>query len=434
MYFPVVHADQRVASGDDGENDADVEMGIIPGRNSDTHSMHHFRTASDGFGESQAGTELSEVEVNDKEVIACTSSSFQLLGGAVDTILTMHILVFLNAEDLALLSATNRYLNRLSRSAMLWDILYRRDFILEGPDRLDSGPQLVPRPYGQPVPSVITTNSRNSAAPYSKQNYVHRHGEYHQRIDRAKEDDHQAQLEAARSLRKRAIEQFLDFTQVRLLGPIFIGSIFLTIILYCQRVDGLNIPYWMCFLPLLIALLYTFLSAILLYCINVNAYSPTHFLRGLWMEFRGPLVFIYQEILNSHRRLLYGFCVFLVLCILEVMLVATKLSPSTPESIRDNYLPWAVVFIPIWVCLVLYCALPFAVPELDGGVFASSILMFYIPLLVFFVCLTVKLTGQEDGHSEHAKIRLALMLIPFWIIEGCMLLGSLVLFGVGLHG
>jgi hypothetical protein len=434
MYFPVVHADQRVASGDDRDNDADVEMGIIPGRNSDTLSMHHFRTASDGYGESQAGTELSEVEVNDKEVFACTSSSFQQLGGTVDTILTMHILVFLNAEDLALLSATNKYFNHLSRSAMLWDILYRRDFMLEDPERRDSATQIVPRPYGQSIPSIIVTATGTPTVSYSKQNYLHRHHEYHQRIDRAKEDDQQAQQEAARSLRKRAIEQFLDFTQVRLLGPIFIGSIFLTIILYCQRVDGLDIAYWMCFLPLLIALFYTLLSVILLYCVNINAYSPTHFLRGLWMDFRGPLVFIYQEILNSHRRLLYGFCWFLVLCILEVMLVATKLSPSTPDSIRTTYLPWAVVFLPIWICLVLYCAIPFTVPELDGGVFVSTIVMFYVPLLVFFVCLTVKLTGEEEGHSHHAKIRLALMLIPFWIIEGCMLLGSLVLFGVGLHG
>jgi hypothetical protein len=434
MYFPMAHADQRVASGDNGDNDADVEMGIIPERNSDTLSMHHFRTVSDGFGESQTGTELSEIEVNDKAIPACTSSSFQLLSGAVDTILTMHILVFLNAEDLALLSATNRYLNYLSRSAMLWDVLYRRDFMLDETDRRDSGTQLILRSYGQPIPAVITATTGKTPAGYSKQNYVQRHNEYHQRIGRAKEDDQRAQLEAARSLRKRAIEQFLDFTQVRLLGPIFIGSIFLTIILYCQRVDGLDIPYWMCFLPLLIALLYILLSAILLYCINVNAYSTTHLLRGLWAEFRGPLVFIYQEILNSHRRLLYGFCVFLVLCLLEVILVATKLSPSTPETLRDTYLPWAVVFIPIWVCLVLYCALPIAVPELDGGVFVSTVVMFYIPILVFFVCLTVKLTGQEDGHSEHAKMRLALMLIPFWIIEGCMLLGSLVLFGVGLHG
>lgn len=232
------------------------------------------------------------------------------------------------------------------------------------------------------------------------------------------------QAEALRSARVHSLEDILDLTQVRLILPLIIGCIFLTIILLCQRIDGLDISYWMCFIPLLVALLYTVLSFRVLQVVRKHQFSASHILRGLWTNFRSPLVFIYQELLGSQMSAVYGTIALLVLCILQVMLVATKLSPSTPQDIRDHFLPWGVVFIPIWLCFALYCALPVAFRSIDPGAFVASIVLFYVPLFVFFVCLTVKLVGEQH-HTGHRRIRLALMLIPFWILEALILLGSL---------
>jgi hypothetical protein len=65
--------------------------------------------------------------------------------------------------------------------------------------------------------------------------------------------------------------------------------------------------------------------------------------------------------------------------------------------------------------------------EGDGGAYLAGLVLLWLPLLILFICLTVKLNGQ-DNHFYTAKsgsMRLALIFIPFWIIEASVMVGSL---------
>ena len=57
------------------------------------------------------------------------------------------------------------------------------------------------------------------------------------------------------------------------------------------------------------------------------------------------------------------------------------------------------------------------VREVLTGPFALLVIFAWIPLFLFFVCLTVKLTG-DDTNSVDGRIRMALIFMPFWIFEG----------------
>lgn len=407
----------------------DLENQIIAGGGSNTMSTSHFRNVSDDGGSVGRHTDMTDIELSLKESYSYRHSPFQKLDGSIDSILVMNILVYLSATELSVLGRTNRYFARVSRAPALWSTLYRRDFTLDDlPEHSDSVSQVSLRPT---LHSAITVQSAAVTA-YSKALYTRRYEEYNLRLNRSKEETLQVQAEALRSARVYTIENILDLSQVRLIMPLSIGCVLLTIILFCQKVDGLNISYWMCFIPLLVALLYAFLSFRVVQVVHQHNYSSTHILRGLWLNFRSPLVFVYQEMLGLQTSALYGILALLVLCILQVMLIATKLSPSTPPDIRNHYLPWGVVFIPIWIFFALYCALPIAFRNIDPGAFVASIMLLYIPLLVFFVCLAVKMTGVQH-HSGHRRIRLALMLIPFWILQALILLGSLFFLVAGIH-
>eukprot|EP01032_Pedospumella_encystans_P014369 gene14369-16506_t len=242
----------------------------------------------------------------------------------------------------------------------------------------------------------------------------------------------EAQEETLRAARVRCVENFLDLTQVRVIIPLILASVILTITLFARKVDGSEIAYWVCFVPLLVALVYVALSFYLLKVLHRYEGSPKLILRGIWDNFRGPVMFVYQEILGAHLRLVYAVLGLLAVFIIQVLLVATKLSSTTPNELQEHYLPWPVVFIPIWLCLVLYCALPVFVRNIDAGAFLSLMCLFVVPTLIFFVCLTVKLSGAQNN-SPQRKIRLALMLIPFWILEGVILLGSLLFLLIGIH-
>lgn len=414
----------RSASVDSDELASTIDLEsqvVVQGGSSDTMSMSHFRNVSDDAGSVGRHTDMTDIEISLKDSHSYLHSAFYKLDGSNDSILVMSILVYLNAKELIALGSTNRYFARVSLAPTLWNLLYRRDFTVEEPvDPSDSVSQISIRPT---LHSVVTHQSAFVLA-YSKAMYARRYCEYNERITRSIEETLEVQSEARHSARVHTIETILDLTQVRLILPLTIGCVFLTIILLCQRIDGLDISYWMCFIPILVALLYAVLSFRVLQIVHKHQYSGTHILRGLWANFRSPLVFIYQELLGSHMSAVYGTIALLILCILQVMLVATKLSPSTPQDMRDHYLPWGVVFIPIWMFFTMYCMLPLAFRSIDPGAFVASILFFFIPTFVFFVCLTVKLAGEQH-HSGHRRIRLALMLIPFWILEALILLGSL---------
>ena len=353
---------------------------------------------------------------NESELVSCVKGI-----GVFDDIgswSTCHIVSYLSVADVASLQLTNQYFRRICSSKLVWNLLHNKNFRAES--------------FAAQSGRISPTDFNSTIQEHTKAQFIERYRDYIIRIRLGKDWDVEAQEETLRAARVRSVENFLDLTQVRVIIPLFLASIILSITLFARKVDGLEISYWVCFVPLLVALVYVALSFFLLKVLHRYEGSPKQVLRGIWDNFRGPVIFVYQEILGAQLRLVYAVLGLLVVFIIQVLLVATKLSTSTPNELQEHYLPWPVVFIPIWLCLVLYCALPVFVRNIDAGAFLSLMCLFVVPTLIFFVCLTVKLSGAQDN-SPQRNIRLALMLIPFWILEGVILLGSLLFLLIGIH-
>eukprot|EP01038_Epipyxis_sp_PR26KG_P012895 gene12895-17279_t len=78
----------------------------------------------------------------------------------------------------------------------------------------------------------------------------------------------------------------------------------------------------------------------------------------------------------------------------------------------------------IFLSILLFCM------KVDGYVFL------WIPLFILFACLTAKLDGQNN-HSKSSNIahhiQLTEIFTPFWVIEGFVLINSLIFLGVGIN-
>jgi hypothetical protein len=331
--------------------------------------------------------------------ISLNDSNLAILGGAMENIFLMHILPYFNSFDLCNLSQTSKYFYRLSASPKLWNILYNIDFVIEN---FDDTPA--------PIENQITT----------KKLYIDRYKEYNQKIKICKQEKTQFLLETNRLERVRIIEIILDFTQVRLILPVLTISIFLSITLFCLKIDGLNISYWVCSIPVLFSLVYVIVSLKIVQLLHNKQFSTTSLLRGLWNNFRGPIKFFFQDIIGESTTMMYCTLCIVLLIILQIVLISIKISKLTSQSVKND-LSWGAVFSPIWVFFTLFCIVPFSRIRHDPAIFVIAFVLLWIPFFVLFVCLTLKFDGQNN-HSKEKNLRLAFIFIPFWIIEGSFLL------------
>jgi hypothetical protein len=401
----------------------------IHGGNSDTMSVSHFRNDTEEEERSQdVHIDMIGLELSLRgEPQSYRQSPFHIIDGVLEDVLVGNLLIYLNAEDVTQFSMVSKAFLRICSSNHLWNAMYRRDFFVdEFPDQQsETASQISIRPT---LHSAVTFQT---AAPtlFTKLLYVRRHREYFERIEAAKEDHAQTDMEAVRSARALLIENILDFSQARFIAPLVVGCIFLTIVLVAQKIDGLDIEYWMCFIPILVALLYIIVSCRVLQLVYINRHSEQSMFYNMWSNFRGPLVFIFDEIIVESSKVVQYFMFLVVLAVLQVMLVATKLSSATPDSIRSN-LAWAVVFIPIWLLCVLHFVLPFLY-SVNPGAYISCTTVLFMPACIFMACLAAKLQAQED-HGGSGKIRLAVVLLPFWLVEGVALMSCLMLIAISL--
>jgi hypothetical protein len=67
------------------------------------------------------------------------------------------------------------------------------------------------------------------------------------------------------------------------------------------------------------------------------------------------------------------------------------------------------------------------------GLYAICLLFLWLPFFVFFVCLTVKLSGQDKRSSGEERISLSLIFIPLWLMEGALMLITLCFLIHGLY-
>lgn len=152
-------------------------------------------------------------------------------------------------------------------------------------------------------------------------------------------------------------------------------------------------------------------------------------LYGLWVDVQGPLKTLYFETLECRNNLLVGVIIVVVMCLLQIIFVAVKLSPATPSSGPIKKLDWGVVFLPIWI---LFTISPFLGCLRKPVTIFLGFFCLWFPLLIVIICLTVKLNG-EDNHNKYAGLRMAFVFLPFWIIEGFFMLTSLIFLLLGIY-
>lgn len=354
-------------------------------------------------------------------------SPFYRLGGQCEYIIILQILTYLDSRDLCLIGATCRFLHRLHTAPLLWTTLYKYNFVpfyhpfeADQVDGVDTSVTWLPRSPSSHI------SQASSADIYSKSLYQRRYEEFRTRILSNKKDRLRLEFEVHRIDQVSNIEKFLDFTQVRVLPPLTMCSLFLSLVLYCQKVDGvLNISIWACALPLGISFIYLLLNLIAMKIVFDRQFSVDSILRGLWTNMRGPLVFIYRDVFGEQKYGMVLLLSILSMMALQVGLVVVKLSQYIPDDFRKK-LYWGIVFIPIWIFFAGYCILPIALLKVDHPLFFLSLVVLWVPFFILFVCLAVKLDQVNN-------IAMALIFIPFYVIEGAILVSSFTVLVVGLY-
>jgi hypothetical protein len=343
------------------------------------------------------------------------SALIRLGGGCAEQFLTFHVLIFLSAQDLCKLSTVSKYFVVICKSNHLWNLAYKRDFITDVDINQRDGTVCT-----APQRHRSRRNHSDDIAKmvFTRANYIERYGDHTLRVNRGKESKQQMVRDVTRLEKMDMIEQILDFIQVRTLAPVGMLSIFLSVVLFCQWEDGLNIPLWACGIPIGFSLIYLMIAMYIIYKVHNQQYAMEHILRGFWANMSGPLVYFYQEAMNESSRLFYLVQGIIAMMIIQIGLVVIKLTSATPDSF-DNQLSWGIVFIPIWLLFFIFMISPCTKFRLSIGTYFFIFFVFWVPLFILFACLTQKLDSDR-------YMRMAHILIPFYVIEGAVMLASLV--------
>ena len=332
--------------------------------------------------------------------IISRGTGFRLLRGNSD--LFGVILSYLGAEDLCKLALVCRHLLEDSMTAHLWKAIIATDF----------------------VPSEYEGNALTKAG------YIKQYNMMIQRVNRAKIEKIQIAQDSEREEKIYLLEKFLDLTQMRIMTCLPPFCIFLTILLLSLRFDGnKNISSWVCFVPILLFLVYVLINIAVACFMYEHQYSQISIMRGLWPQMSGPIKYVYTEMLSQSS---YGVNIaigLILVVVIEVFLLSAKLSGGE-DSLSNTKIPWGVVFIPLWCMFFSFMLSPLLGCFREMGVYYICMTLFWLPLFIFFVCLTIKLSG-EDVNDETQELKLSAIFVPLWLIEGIIMLATL---GFLVHG
>jgi hypothetical protein len=114
-------------------------------------------------------------------------------------------------------------------------------------------------------------------------------------------------------------------------------------------------------------------------------------------------------------------------CLLAFVIFPICLWAKLSGRVDSN---WAVVFLPVWFVFLLWCCTPCCsgrvVEEITGdsddsvwGYWGVSLIALWAPLLATLAMVVARLEGKY--------IASALMFIPFWIVDACLLLFTIVI-------
>lgn len=197
------------------------------------------------------------------------------LGGIWEQIFATHVLPFLLASDLCVLSNTCHFFCYTSQISHLWITLIEEDFSLPNQsseisrtscrdnDSIRNSTTL--RLVGDDSEDHTGNCDTNAIhyLPSSKNRYAQRLNEKSNRYRLARERAVRTKMGCERDRKQRCIKSFLDLTLFRILIPLPLTSMFLSIILFTLHYDGMAIPIWGCAAPLLFYFIYLLIFSLI---------------------------------------------------------------------------------------------------------------------------------------------------------------------------
>jgi hypothetical protein len=317
-------------------------------------------------------------------------------------ILVRNVLTFLSARELCQFSCSSRFCATAASSNELWKSLLEYDFVLP------------------------TFDAQNQSSTGTKVKYKTMRGEIYGRISQAKETQQRRRADDQMEGRLVRLQQFLDFSQFRLLTVIPALGLFISLILFALHYDGARVSIWACIGPLFFVMFYIFLSIIISFYIHSQHGSLSSPIRSYWQMMKSPIAFFYETFLKHSKGITAVSIAAYILICAQLAFIGIKLSGDVSSAVREDF-SWGLVFLPIWVLSVLFCAFPLIAPV--NGAFVAAAILLWMPFVILFACLSVKL--DDEKASNKPNLDLEIILMPFWVIEGLFLAGATGFLAVG---
>lgn len=357
------------------------------------------------------------------------NSSLLLLQGSLEDILLIHTLEYLESSEIAKFGLTCKLLYQITLDTIIWENIYCRDFIPITTNTYINKNLPLQQLQQQlqlqlQLPQQLEHNEYQNNE--TKNSYIIRYQQLNERVLNKKLEKERYEKDTVRLQYIYYYESILDIICIRVVIPVSLISLFLSLILYCLKVDQIiNINIWYCSFPIIIFLIYLLLVLILILLIYSNHYSSNSIFRDVWIDSRGPITYLFQSTFSDMKSTIIYCIALTIIAIIQLLFVAYKLSVVISDK-QDRKLSWGIVFIPLWCYFAETFITARTRVRFDAHIFYMLICIFAVPLFIFFVCLTIKLDAQEDNTNKNFP--LSLIFMPFWFIEGfAMLLAVCVL-------
>lgn len=366
----------------------------------------------------------SELTYSEDEIVGL-SNTFPLLESYFNNPSTLLIFTYLSSLELIQLALVSPGFYHASKTPLLWKELLNRDFNLTKTEIATFAEE----PNISPLPLLIkpTINPDSAHIAASRSYYIHKWKGLSSRrvVARNRCDNYKKELREDKQ--KERVECCLDWTLLRLFVPFLLASVFSSMLLVAMWIDGtLATNVFVCLSPFLFFMFYVFVCfAINYYLFKKQSYDgSSSFLGDMWSHTQGAMQFLYVEVFEESNTAVLVSFIAIVLLLAQLLLLGFKLSEADVTSDHTQHiLQWELVFLPLWLLFILMLVTP-CVGCIKISLFVFLFIFVWIPFFILFICLSFKLKGMENN-TKTRNLRLALIFIPFWIIEGGVMLGAL---------